>query len=240
MIPDRSPNEEMVFPVRAPELVTAGETMVLGLPPSPGRLRHAASLELKIAGAESNVAIALSSLGLHVVWASLLGEDEPGQFVLDRIRAEGVDTSRVRRLQDAHTGLFLRERLATGTRNYYYRADSAASKLCPRAFDHEYFWEARFLHLTGVPPALSESCRDFIRWASDKAREMGVRVSFDVNYRARLWPSHEARSFMEGFLPEAGLTFVRGEEGEALWGRTGEELMEESDLEHASREERRA
>ncbi len=77
--------------------------MVLGVPPRPGRLRHAASLELKIGGAESNVAIALSRLGLSAGWMSLLGDDEPGRLVLDRVRGEGVDTSRVRRVRNLPT-----------------------------------------------------------------------------------------------------------------------------------------
>src|SRR3712207_1418415 len=91
-----------------PSVITAGETMVLGVPARSGRLRHAASLELKIGGAESNVAIALSRLGVSAGWVSFLGEDEPGQLVLNRVRAEGVDTSRVRRLRDHPTGLYLR------------------------------------------------------------------------------------------------------------------------------------
>ena len=88
-----------------PGVITAGETMVLGVPARPGRLRHAPSLELKIGGAESNLAIALARLGVPAGWVSFLGEDEPGQLVLDRVRGEGVDTSLVRRLRDHPTGL---------------------------------------------------------------------------------------------------------------------------------------
>ena len=62
--------------------------MVLGVPARPGRLRHGPSLELKIGGAESNVAIAFSRLGVSAGWMSLLGDDEPGQLVLDRVRGE--------------------------------------------------------------------------------------------------------------------------------------------------------
>src|ERR687889_1571681 len=96
-------------------VVTAGETMVLGVPARPGRLRHAASLELKIGGAESNVAIALSRLGVFAGWVGLLGDDEPGQLVLDRVRGEGVDASRVRRMPDHPTGLYLREQVGQET-----------------------------------------------------------------------------------------------------------------------------
>jgi len=198
--------------------------MVLGVPPRPGRLRHATSLELKIGGAESNLAIALSRLGLSAGWISHLGDDEPGQLVLDRVRAEGVDTSQVIRVKDRPTGLYLREQVGTRTRVYYYRRGSAASTMSPEAFDHDYLSSAKFLHLTGITPALSEDCRAFVLWA---ARETDVRVSFDVNYRSKLWGSDEARGFVGEILPHLYLLFVGDEEARALWGREDEALMRE-------------
>jgi len=209
------------------DVVTAGETMVLGVPPRPGRLRHAGSLELKIGGAESNLAIALSRLGLSAGWAGYLGEDEPGQLVLDRIRAEGVDTSRVRRLQDRPTGLYLRERVGPETRVYYYRRGSAASTMSAEAFDPDYLKGAKFLHLTGITPALSGECRAFTLWVAREARASGTRVSFDVNYRSKLWTSAEARTFAEEILPEVHLLLVGDEESLALWGRDDEGFVRE-------------
>ncbi|MDQ3911326.1 MAG: sugar kinase [Actinomycetota bacterium] len=207
------------------EVVTAGETMVLGIPSQPGRLRHASHLELKIGGAESNLAIALSRLGISAGWISLLGKDEPGQLVLDRVRAEGVDTSRVRRIEGYPTGLYLRERVLTGGQVYYYRRGSAASTMGPWAFDPEYLEGARLMHLTGITPALSEDCRTFTLWAARVAREAGIRVSFDVNYRSKLWSPEEIRSFIEGLLPYVDLLFVGDEEAHSLWGRDDENLV---------------
>ncbi len=208
-----------------PSVVTAGESMVLGVPARPGRLRHATSLELKIGGAESNVAIALSRVGVSSGWVSFLGDDEPGQLVLDRVRAEGVDTSRVRRLQDHPTGLYLREQVGAATRVYYYRAGSAASVMGPGAFDRGYLEGAEFLHLTGITPALSEGCRRFVLWAAEEARESGVRVSFDVNYRSKLWPPREARASVEEVLPHVGVLMLGDEEAMALWGTDDEEFL---------------
>ena len=208
-----------------PSVVTAGETMVLGTPTQSGRLRHAPSLELKIGGAESNLAIALSRLGIFAGWISFLGSDEPGQLVLDHVRAEGVDTTRVRRMQEYPTGLYLRERLGTGSQVYYYRRGSAASTMAPWAFDPEYLKEARFLHLTGITPALSADCRAFTLWAAREARGAGTRLSFDVNYRSKLWSPAEARSFVEELLPHVDLLFVGDEEARALWERDDEEFV---------------
>jgi 2-dehydro-3-deoxygluconokinase len=209
------------------DVITVGETMVLGVPPRPGRLRHATSLELKIGGAESNLAIALSRLGLCAGWAGYLGDDEPGQLVLDRIRAEGVDTSRVRRIKEHPTGLYLREQVGTDVRVYYYRQGSAASTMRSDTFDADYLSGAKFVHLTGITPALSEDCRAFILWAARNARASGARVSFDVNYRSKLWGTEEARGFVEEILPDVYLLFAGDEEARALWGRDDEALVRE-------------
>jgi 2-dehydro-3-deoxygluconokinase len=209
------------------DVITAGETMVLGVPPRPGRLRHAGNLELKIGGAESNLAIALSRLGLSAGWAGYLGDDEPGQLVLDRIRAEGVDTSRVRRIEGRPTGLYLREQVGADVRVYYYRQGSAASTMQRDAFDPAYLGGARFVHLTGITPALSEGCRAFVLWAAREAGASGARVSFDVNYRSKLWGTKEAREFAEEILPEVYLLLAGDEEARALWDRDDETLVRE-------------
>ena len=201
--------------------------MVLGVPPRPGRLRHAGSLELKIGGAESNLAIALSRLGLSAGWAGYLGDDEPGQLVLDRIRAEGVDTSQVRRIKERPTGLYLREHVGTDVRVYYYRLGSAASTMQRGAFDTGYLGGAKFVHLTGITPALSEDCRAFTPWAAREAHASGARVSFDVNYRSKLWGTEEAREFVEEILPDVYLLLAGDEEARALWGRDDEALVRE-------------
>ncbi|MDP8948717.1 MAG: sugar kinase [Actinomycetota bacterium] len=210
-----------------PSVVTAGETMVLGVPARPGRLRHATGLELKIGGAESNVAIALSRLGLSAGWISLLGDDEPGQLVLDRIRAEGVDTSHVRRTSDSTTGLYLRETVGTQVRVYYYRRGSAASAMSPETFDPRHLEDAEFFHLTGITPALSEDCRAFTLSAARETRAADTQLSFDVNYRSKLWGPREARALVEEILPSVDLLFVGDDEARALWGREDEELVRE-------------
>jgi 2-dehydro-3-deoxygluconokinase len=199
-------------------VITAGETMALVVPPSPGRLRHATSLSLSIGGAESNVAIGLARLGVPASWISVLGDDELGELVLHRLRAEGVDTRAVKRIPDRPTGLYLREDVAGRLRVYYYRNGSAAATLSPQAFEDSILQGASFLHLTGITGALSPQCADFLHWAASSAREAGVRVSYDVNYRSRLWEPSAARAATEALLPLVDLLFVGDEELDALWG----------------------
>lgn len=199
-------------------VITAGETMALVVPPSPGRLRHASSLSLSIGGAESNVAIGLARLGIPASWISVLGDDELGELVLHRLRAEGVDTSGVRRISHRPTGLYLREEVAGRLRVYYYRTGSAAATLSPNAFDPSIVQGAAFLHLSGITAALSPECAEFLPWAAMTARDAGVRVSYDVNYRSRLWEPSAAQAATESLLSLVDVLFVGHDEANALWG----------------------
>lgn len=208
-----------------PRVVTAGESMALLTPVVPGRLRHAAQLHLRAAGTESNVAIALQRLGIASGWISRLGEDELGQLILDRVRAEGVDTSEVSR-SATRTGLYFRDSVAAGVRVYYYREGSAASELDAGICDPDYLRGAEYVHITGVTPALSPACERFNRWVAAQARARGVRVSFDVNYRSRLWPPEAARAFTESFLADVDLIFVSEDDARALWGDASEALAQ--------------
>jgi 2-dehydro-3-deoxygluconokinase len=208
-------------------VITAGETMALIVPPGPGRLRHATSLALSIGGAESNVAIGLARLGLPSSWISVLGDDELGELILNRLRAEGVDTSAVRRISDRPTGLYLREEVAGRLRVYYYRSGSAAATLAPDAFEASILNGAAFLHLTGITGALSPECAEFLPWAAKSARDAGVRVSYDVNYRSRLWAPAAARAAAEALLPFVDVLLVGHEEAHALWGWETDAALEQ-------------
>jgi 2-dehydro-3-deoxygluconokinase len=208
-------------------VITAGETMALVVPPSPGRLRHATSLSLSIGGAESNVAIGLARLGIPASWISVLGDDELGELVLHRLRAEGVDTSGVRRIADRATGLYLREEVAGRLRVYYYRSGSAAATLSPNAFDPSMLQGAAFLHLTGITGALSQECAEFLPCAATTARDAGVRVSYDVNYRSRLWEPSAAQAATEALLPLIDVLFVGHDEANALWGWETDTALEQ-------------
>ena len=208
-------------------VITAGETMALVVPSSPGRLRHATSLVMSIGGAESNVAIGLARLGIPASWISVLGDDELGELVLHRLRAEGVDTRAVRRISDRPTGLYLREEVAGRLRVYYYRSGSAAATLARDAFDPKILTGAAFLHLTGITGALSPECAKFLPWAASAAHDAGVPVSYDVNYRSRLWGPSDARAATEALLPLVDLVFVGHEEATALWGWDDDAALEQ-------------
>jgi 2-dehydro-3-deoxygluconokinase len=211
------------------DVVTLGETMVLLLAEQSGPLREATTFRRHIAGAESNVAIGLSRLGHSAGWMSRVGDDEFGRAVVFRVRGEGVDTSHVVRDPHTPTGLVVRERREAGPIDQvYYRRGSAASRMSASDLDSAYLADARFLHLTGITPALSASCRETVFAAADMAHAAGVRVVLDPNYRSKLWDPIEARSVMRDLAARCDLLLPGMDEAELLTG--------ESDPETAARE----
>lgn len=205
-------------PARHVAVTGAGETMALVVPERRERLRHAGSLRLRIGGAESNVAIAVARLGLSSRWLSRLGEDELGRLVLGSIAAEGVDVAGVEMCRGERTGLYLRDTAVDRVRVHYYREHSAASGLAPGGVDVAALTATDVLHVTGITPGLSPDAADFVRWAVGRAREAGALISFDVNYRRKLWAADTAREVLEGFVGDADLVLVGDEEARALWG----------------------
>jgi len=199
------------------DVVTFGETMVMFNPDSIGPMRYVQNFNKSIAGAESNVAIALARLGHKVGWFSRLGDDEFGRYILAVIRGEGVDTSRVKIDKEKSTGILFKERFMHSNPNvYYYRKDSAASSLTPGDIDLEYIKSAKVLHITGITPALSKSCRDTIFKAIDIAKENNVIVSFDPNIRFKLWKLEEAVPVLLEIAQKADIVFPGIDEGKLL------------------------
>jgi 2-dehydro-3-deoxygluconokinase len=211
------------------DVVTLGETMVLMLAEQTGPMREATSFRRHIAGAESNVAIGLSRLGHTAGWMSRIGDDEFGRAVVFRIRGEGVDTSRVITDPGAPTGLVVRERREVGPiEQVYYRHGSAASRMSPDDLDAAYIGQARFLHLTGITPALSASCRATVFAAAEMARGAAVKVVLDPNYRSKLWEATEARSVLRDLAAHSDIVLPGWDEAQLLTG--------ESDPQAAARE----
>jgi len=199
------------------DVVTFGETMVLFAAAEQGPLRFASTYTRHAAGTESNFAIGLARLGHRVGWFSRVGDDEFGQYIVNTVRGEGVDTSRVIVDPEAPTGVLFKEKRELGPRRIvYYRRGSAASRLTPGDLDGDYIASARYLHLTGITPALSESARATVFAAAQLARARGVTVSFDPNLRLRLWTREQARETMRALLPLCDLVLPGLDEAELL------------------------
>jgi 2-dehydro-3-deoxygluconokinase len=175
----------------AVDVLTLGEAMVALR--SDGPLSSGGAFASHVVGAESNLAIALARLGHSARWVSRLDVGPLGDLVVARLRGEGVRVDHVVRDPDRPTGLMLVERrTADVTRVEYRRAGSAASALAPEDVDGALADGARLVHLTGITSALSPSANECVLHAARKARAAGALVSFDVNYRSRLWSRADA------------------------------------------------
>ncbi|HVV14692.1 sugar kinase [Amycolatopsis sp.] len=205
-----------------PEVLCVGETMVLVTPVASEPLAEAGLFRLEVGGAESTVALYLAERGHHAAWASRVGDDPLGGRILDKIRAHGVDTSWVRVDEAAPTGVYFKDPAPEGTRVHYYRAGSAASRLSPDDLA-ALPMDAGLLHLTGITPALSESCRALV----EAALERPGPVSFDVNYRPGLWPAGVAAPVLAELARRADIVLVGQDEAETLWGASTPELVRE-------------
>ena len=207
-------------PSGAPEVLCFGETMVLLAPGPQQRLGTARRLAVRVAGAESTVAQYVADLGHRAAWASRVGVDPFGDQVLAEVARPGVDVSAVERDAEAPTGVYFKDPDPDGTRVHYYRAGSAASRTTPAYVDALPLEHAQVVHLSGITPALSDSCAAAVDALLDRAGRAGVLRSFDVNHRPALWRGGRAAEVLLSLARRADLVFGGLDEARRLWGTT--------------------
>lgn len=208
-----------------PQMITIGETMAAFTPKASGPLRYVSSYHMRIAGAESNVAIGAAKLGIDVAWVSKLGEDEFGHFICNQTRAEGVDCRHLIFDQEHPTGIMFKETGVGETKVFYYRAGSAASHMTPEDLDEELFQKAELLHMTGITPVLSESCMKMTLAAFDLAEKYNLKISFDPNIRKKLWKGADYGDAIRSFTLRSHIVLMGLDEAEFLFGtRIPEEI----------------
>jgi 2-dehydro-3-deoxygluconokinase len=192
-------------------LVTLGETLGLLVADDVGPLSLARGMRLGMGGAESNVAIGVARLGVPATWIGRLGDDPIGDLIERQLLAERVRCLVQRDL--APTAIMLRER-RTGTvaRVSYYRHGSAGSHLRPADLPDGVIEGAGLLHLSGITPALGPEPAETIRAAIGRARQAGVPVSVDLNYRSRLWDAATAAPVFRELVAGADILFAGDDE----------------------------
>ena len=200
-------------------VLTVGETMALLDP-----LDDGSTYKLRIGGAESNFAVALTRLGVRVTWFSRLGADGFGDLVEQTLTREGVD---VRAARDAErpTGCYFKQRAEGATTMLYYRAGSAASALAPDDVADEALDGVDLVHLTGITTALGPGPRELVQNLARRAGERSITVVVDPNYRPALWdgPADAAAA-----LPHADWVLCGLEEGNVLFGTDSPEALAEA------------
>jgi 2-dehydro-3-deoxygluconokinase len=207
------------------DVATFGEMMLLLVADRPGPLEDVPSFHKRTAGAETNFAIGMARLGLRVSWASRLGTDSMGRYLLGEMRREGVDCSHVVCDPTQRTGFQFKGRVTEGDPPVeYHRKGSAASQMTPADIDADWLTSARHLHATGVFPAISATALATARKTLELMRAAGRTISFDPNLRPTLWATPEdMRREINALAFQADWVLPGLEEGRFL---TGEQTPE--------------
>ncbi|MBC2581889.1 sugar kinase [Clostridium sp. DJ247] len=202
------------------DIVTFGEAMTMFIADEIGELHRVEKFTRALAGAETNVAIGLSRLGYKVGWVSKVGDDPFGQYIIEALKSEGVDTGCISIESSYPTGFQLKSKVLVGDPKVkYFRKGSAASTLSKKDIDNTYFMAARHLHATGIPPALSSSAREFSEEVIKRMKTAGKTVSFDPNLRPNLWNSeNEMVEVINRFAVQADWVLPGISEGKLLTG----------------------
>ncbi|MDG7000177.1 MAG: sugar kinase [Nitrososphaerota archaeon] len=204
------------------DVLSLGEPLVQLNPLEEGPLRHVHLFDKHTAGSEVNVLIGVSRLGFKTSLITRLGKDEFSQFVLATLKSEGVGTEGIKQFDGKNCGVFFVQRdypIPEKSDVVYYRSDSAAKYLSSDDIDESMVKESKILHVTGITPALSESCKKATFRAVSLAKENNVKVSFDPNYRKKLWSEVEAEPVMREIAKQSDLLFVDTNDARMILGR---------------------
>ena len=170
------------------------------------------------AGAELNVAVTLSRLGLKSQYFSRFGNDQLGSVMLADIEAEGVDISLVKRV-DSFTGAMVRNSGKSQVVEIsYLRKGSAASTIEPQDILDSYISSAKWLHTTGITCAISATGAATVKYALSKAASLGIKSSFDLNIRRRLWSEDDAKKVLAPLASNIELLIGGEDEYQVVFG----------------------
>jgi 2-dehydro-3-deoxygluconokinase len=202
------------------DLVTFGEAMVRLTPPNFQRLDQARSFDAFVGGGELNVAVAAARLGVSSEWVSRLTDNPLGRMIANRAREQGV-ALRVDWTADDRAGLYFAELGAAPRASsvLYDRSGSAISRIKEGSVAWDsIFAGARWFHVSGITPALTESAARVTREALIAAKQAGLTVSYDLNYRGKLWSPEKARAVQEPLMEHVDVLITTEEDTRVVFG----------------------
>jgi 2-dehydro-3-deoxygluconokinase len=207
---------------RKPRVVALGESM-LRLS-THGRLDRADSLDVHVAGSESNVAVALAQLGWDAAWFSALPPTALGRRVTTDLAACGVDVSKVRWVEGARVSTFFVEIGEAPRRTivWYDRSGSAAAQLQPEELDVSVLDGADYAVVCGITSGIGDGARALALRFAEEASARGAKVCVDANYRSRLWGTAEAAAPIAELASRADVLVCSAHDAAALWSIEGE------------------
>lgn len=201
------------------KIVSFGEIMLRLTPPNYERLVQAKSLDVIYGGGEANVSVTLANFGLESYFVTKLPENPLGQSALNELRRFGVNTDYVTRGGE-RLGIYYCENGASQRPSnvVYDRAHSAIAEANAADFNwNEIFQDASWFHITGITPALSDNMAEISLQAVKAAKEQGLQVSCDLNYRAKLWSREKAKVVMSELMHYVDLCIANEEDAEMVF-----------------------
>ena len=202
------------------KFVTFGEIMFRLNPEGFLRLVQADKFEVTVAGGEANVAVSLANYGLDATFVSKVPSHEVGDYVIRTLRKYGIDTKYVLR-GGKRLGIYFVEKGASQrpSKVIYDREDSAIAMAKADEFDWDAIFEgAEWFHWTGITPALSDNMVEACLQACKKAKEKGVTISCDLNYRKKLWSREKAGEVMAKLMPYVDVCIANEEDAADVFG----------------------
>ena len=213
------------------KVVTFGELLLRLSPEDHLRFVQADRFSVFFGGAEANVAVTLAGLGIPSRFVTKLPAHEIGQSAVNFLRRYGVDTSYVARGGDRMGIYFLENGVSLrGDKCIYDRKDSAIAKASPEDFDFRAaFSDAGWFHFSGVTPAVSPELAKICLLAAKTAKEMGLTVSCDLNYRRKLWDHDTAKKTMTELMSYVDVCICNDEEPTLVFDIAPETLKRDPD-----------
>ena len=202
------------------KFVTFGEIMFRLNPEGFLRLVQADKFEVTVAGGEANVAVSLANYGLDAAFVSKVPTHDVGDYVIRSLRKYGIDTKYILR-GGKRLGIYFVEKGASQrpSKVIYDREDSAIAMAKPEEFDWDaIFADAQWFHWTGITPALSDNMVQACLEACKKAKEKGVMISCDLNYRKKLWSREKAGEVMSQLMPYVDVCIANEEDAADVFG----------------------
>jgi len=215
------------------KVVTFGEIMLRLTPPDYKRIVQTDSFNIIYGGGEANVSVSLANFGLDTYYVTKLPDNPVGQAAYNELRRYGVKTDYILRGGD-RLGIYYCENGASqrSSNVIYDRAHSAIAETQPGEFDWDsIFKDKDWFHFTGITPALSKNMSEVTIAAAKKAKEYNLKVSCDLNYRAKLWSTDEANKVMSKLMEYVDIVIANEEDAEMVFGISSGSDIRSGDLE---------
>lgn len=202
------------------KVITFGEIMLRLQTPGFKRFKQAQELEMVFGGGEANVAVSLANYGFDAQFVTKIPKNPIGEACISELRKYGVDTAKIARGGE-RLGIYFVEKGASqrASNVVYDRAHSAIAEADSADFDWDAIFDgADWFHFTGITPALSDGCAALCLEACKKAKEKGVQVSCDLNFRKKLWTSEKAGRVMGELMHYVDVLIANEEDAEKVFG----------------------